>query len=164
MPSLSEFPVGGSLFVDANIVLAHLLWADRACSTLLQRVQRGEIRAMISVVAWAEVRHRLLLTEAVRQGSVPAGRSALDALRHHPEILRSLGRCDEALAALLETGIRLVSVPPAQFRVAQRLSLRYHLLTNDALHLAVMRAHRLRHLASADRDFLHIPRLTLWKT
>ena len=162
MPRLSDFPSGGLLFLDANIFLEHLLRGEPACTTLFQRLRDGEVRGVTSVAVLAEVRHRLLLTEAVRRGYVAESRRALEAVRSRPDILSHLSACDVGLNLLLETPLRLVSVTPSQFRTAQRLSLRYHLLTNDALHLATLRAHRLRHLASADRDFRHIPHLTLW--
>ena len=162
MPRLSEFPAGGSLFLDANIFLEHLLNGEPACTALFQRISAGEIRAVTSVIVLAEVRHRLLLTEAVRRGYVSEATRALQVLRTRPDILRHLHICDTSLNLLLETPLRIISVTPAQFRAAQHLSLRHHLLTNDALHLAALRAVRLRHLASADRDFRVIPRLTVW--
>ena len=106
--------------------------------------------------------HRLLLTEAVRRGYVTGAQRALEVLRTKPEILPRLSECDVGLNLLLEAPLRIVSLTPTQFRLAQRLSLRYHLLTNDALHVATLRTHRLRHLASADRDFARVPNLTLW--
>ena len=164
MPGLSEFPTGGTLFLDANIFLEHLLRADPACTAFFQRLHAGEIRAVTSTLVLTEVRHRLLLTEATRQGYVSEGHRALELLRARPETLRHLGACDTALNLLLTAAaIRIVSVTKTHFRMAQRLSLRQHLLTNDAMHLAVIRAHRIRHLASADKDFRHIPRLTLWQ-
>ena len=162
MPRLSDFPAGGLLFLDANIFLEHLLRGEPACTTLFQRLRDGEVRGVTSVAVLAEVRHRLLLTEAVRRGYVAGSHRALNVLRNRPAILGRLSACDAGLNLLLETPVHIVSSTPGQFRTAQRLSLRYHLLTNDALHLATLRAHGLRHLASADRDFARVPNLTLW--
>jgi predicted nucleic acid-binding protein len=162
MPHLSDLPTGHTVFLDANIFLEHLLRGEPACTTLFQRLRRGDISAIASVLVLSEVRHRLLLTEVVRQGHASETQRALDVLRRQPHILPHLKPCDAGLTLLLQTPLRIVSVTPAQFRLAQRLSIRYRLLTNDALHLAVMRAHRLRHLASADKDFRRVPRLTLW--
>lgn len=162
MPRLSEFPSGGTLFLDANIFLEHLLRGEPSCTVLFQRLRTREVHAVTSVAVLAEVRHRLLLTEAVRRGFVLQPHRALERLRTRPELLERLGVCDEALNLLLETPVRLVSVSPAQFRLAQRISIRHHLLTNDALHVATARAQRLRHFASADRDFHRVPDLMLW--
>lgn len=162
MPRLQEVPSGVTFFVDANIFLEHLLQGHPLCTAFFHRLRVGEIRAVTSVVVLAEVRHRLLLTEITRRGYVSEPRRALTFVRAHPEVLSYLRAADDGLHALLEIPIRIVSVTPAQFRVAQRLSLRHRLLTNDALHLAVLRAHRLRHLASADHDFRGVPNLTLW--
>jgi len=151
------------VFLDANIFLEHLLSSEPTCTTVFQRLRAGEIRGVTSVVVLAEVRHRLLLTEAVRRGYVTRPQRALEVLRTRPDILGRLWQCDEGLNMLLGGSLRVVSCTPTQFRTAQRLSLRYRLLTNDALHLATLRAHRVRHLASADRDFLRVRSLTLWR-
>ena len=39
----------------------------------------------------------------------------------------------------------------------------YGLLTNDSLIVAVMQRHRLRHLATHDRDFARLPILHIWQ-
>lgn len=162
MPKLGDFPAGETLFLDANIFLEHLLREEPVCTALFHRLRKGEIHGVTSVAVLAEVRHRLLLTEAIRLGYVTNSQRALEVLRAHPELIRHLGSCDMGLNLLLEAPLRVVSVTPAQFRQAQRLSLRYHLLTNDALHMATLRTQHLRHLASADADFRGVPRVTLW--
>lgn len=162
MPRLADVPAGGTLFLDANIFLEHLLSREPTCTAFFQRLRSRELIGVTSVVVLAEVRHRLLLTQAVRLGYVNTPHRALEVLRSRPTVLSHLKACDVGLNWLMETGLRVVSVTPVQFRMAQRLSLRYHLLTNDALHLATMRTHRLRHLASNDADFLRVPRLTVW--
>lgn len=163
MPHLSNVPTGTALLLDANIFLEHLLSSNAVCGSFFRRLQAGELRGVTSVVVLSEVRHRLLLTEVVRQGHVANTRRALNLLRQRPELLLHLSHaCDRWLSVLLELPLRLVSVTPAQFRHAQRLSGRHRLLTNDALHLATLRAHRLHHLASADHDFRRIPHLTVW--
>ena len=162
MPRLHVFPPGGRLFIDANIFLEHLIRSELACTAFFQRLRQGAIHGVTSVAVLAEVRHRLLLTEIVRRGYVTRPHRALETLRSRPELLRHLGDCDAGLNLLLQVPIRLVSLTPAQFRAAQRISLRYHLLTNDALHVATLRAHGLHHLATADADFRRVPRLILW--
>ena len=163
MPSLSSFPSGGKIFIDANIFLEHMLQGEPSCTAFFQRLSRKEIHAVTSVGVIAEVRHRLLLTEAVRRGYVARPQRALEALRTKPHILRHLESCDVALNTLLEATVhRIVSVTPSQFRKAQKISIRFQLLTNDALHAASIRAHRLRHIASADHDFQHVRNLTVW--
>ena len=126
MPHLSLFPAGGTIFVDVNIFLEHLLQGEPSCTAFFQRLSRKEIHAMTSVGVIAEVRHRLLLTEAVRRGYVVRPQRALEALRTKPSILRHLDACDTALNALLAVTLRrVVSVTPYQFGIAQKISLRY---------------------------------------
>ena len=163
MPLLSSFPPGGKIFIDANIFLEHMLQGEPSCTAFFQRLSRKEIRAVTSVGVIAEVRHRLLLTEAVRRGYVTRPQRALETLRTKPSILRHLETCDAVLNALLEATVhRMVSVTPSQFKKAQKISIRFQLSTNDALHVASLRAHRLRHIASADYDFQRVRNLTVW--
>src|SRR3989338_5463179 len=132
MPRLYELPAGETLFVDANIFLEHLLNSEPTCAAFFQRIQRREIHAVTSVGVLSEARHRLLLTEAIRRGDVRKPGRALAVLQKRPELLRHLAACDAGLNLLLETPLRIVSTTLAQFRLAQRLRLRHHLLTNDA--------------------------------
>lgn len=163
MPPLSQFPAGGAIFVDANIFLEHLLQGEPHCTVFFQRLSRREIHAVVSVGVLAEVRHRLLLTEAMRRGYIARPQRALEVLRKKPSILRHLDTCDQTLNTLIGATVhQVVNVTPTQFHAAQKISLRYQLLTNDALHIAMLRAHRLRHIASADQDFQRVPHLTVW--
>ena len=78
MPHLIDFPSGGSLFLDANIFLEHMLRAELSCTALFQQLQVREVRGVTSVVVVAEVRHRLAASgerggQEVRAGYNPNG-------------------------------------------------------------------------------------------
>ena len=71
------------------------------------------------------------------------------------------------IAAFIESVLQLRSVrvlPITQHLLisARRLGHELGLLTNDAIIVATMRAHRLIHLATNDTDFRRVPGLTLW--
>src|SRR5438309_12105646 len=107
---LSGFPAGGILFIDANIFLEHFLNGEPSCTILFQRIRLREIYAVTSVLVLSEVRHRLLLTEAVRKRLVPPTQRALNVLRAHAEIIGRLNDTDKALDLLLEIPIRVVGI------------------------------------------------------
>jgi len=161
MPRLEALPSGTTLFIDANIFLEHFLGRRAACTSFLERVWQRDVLGVTSVSVLAEVRHGLLRAEASARFHLPT-RKILRYLRDHPESLAALSETRHVLLELQRWPLRIVHVTRGQFWRACHISERDGLLTNDALHIAVMRAHRLHHLASADRDFRHAPRVTLW--
>ena len=161
MPRLEILPVGASVFIDANIFLEHFLRRAPSCTAFLERVWNRDVAGTTSVLVLSEVRHGLLRAEAGARYHLPSRRT-LRYLREHPDAIATLTESRRALLELRSWPLRIVHVTRSQFWHATRLSERFGLLTNDALHLATLRAHGLRHLASADRDFRHIPHLTVW--
>ena len=161
MPRLDAVPSGTALFIDANIFLGHFLRVQPLCTSFLERVWARELLGVTSVGVLAEVRHGLLRAETTARFHVPS-RHVLKYLRTHPRRIAELTDARRALGELKQWSLRIVHVTRGQLWHACRISERFGLLTNDALHVAALRAHRLRHLASADRDFLHVPRLTVW--
>ena len=164
MPRLDELPASSVVFIDANIFLGHFLSQSRSCTTFLERLWNREITGVTSVLALSEVRHGLLRAEVSARHDL-ASRRTVRYLRDHPAVIATLADTRRSLEELRRWPLRVVHLTRGQFWQACRLSERFGLLTHDALHLATLRAHRLCHLASADRDFLRarIPNLTVWR-
>ena len=162
MPRLDALPAGAGVFIDANIFLGHFLNQSRPCTTFLERLWNREIAGLTSVLVVSEVRHGLLRAEVSARQRLPS-RLGLRYLRDHPDVIARLPETRRALIELRSWPLRLVTVTHGQLWNACRLSERFGLLTNDALHLATMRAHHLTHLASNDTDFARVPGLTLWR-
>jgi predicted nucleic acid-binding protein len=161
MPQLDALPSGTNLVIDANIFLEHFLRRQPDCSTFLERLWSGEIVGVTSVLVLAEVRHGLLRAEASAQLHLPS-RKTVRYLREHPERIARLTETKRALSELKRWPVRVVHLTRGHFWRACLISERYGLLTNDALHVATLRAHGLDQIASADRDFRLVPHLTLW--
>jgi predicted nucleic acid-binding protein len=136
--NFSAVPSGTSLFVDAN-VFVYAIAEDpkygKPCIDLLERIELGDLRGMISAQVLSEVAHRLMTLEACETFAWPYAGIA-QRLRRHPAELRKL----------------------AKFRAA--LSQQHGLLSNDASILAVMEDQGLTHLASNDSDFDRVTAIT----
>jgi predicted nucleic acid-binding protein len=159
---LTRLPAGTSVFIDANIFLYHLLDLKPSCTELFHRVQRRDLRGYTSTAVLSEVCHHLMLGEiGERQPVTPGG--ALRFLRQHPELIPTLTKAAELIEQIRSWRLRVLPVRWREFSLVPEIYQRFRLLTNDALIVATMRAHRLTHLASNDTDFTRVPGITLWR-
>lgn len=102
----------------------------------------------------------MVLEASMRYALAP--RKVLEALKRHPERIRSLRVCTTAIKSLAALHVQILPVTSEILLASQTISEHAGLLTNDALIVATMREHGLRHLATNDRDFLRVADLTLW--
>ena len=159
---LADFPSGGSLFIDANCLIYHFLDTYPVCTSTLHRSELGEINTLTSVTVVAEIRHRLMILEASTRFRLPP-RKVLAYLKRHPDQVRALRTCVEAVESLKALRVEILTPSTEILLASQQIGADHGLLTNDALVVATMRAHRLVHLAINDTDFTRVPGLTLWR-
>jgi predicted nucleic acid-binding protein len=81
-------------------------------------------------------------------------------LRNHPTQVQTLKRFRQAIQEIPLFSIRILTIDPAWLDRAAEISQQTGLLHNDALVIAVMRAHGNTNLASADPDFDRVPGMT----
>ena len=159
---LSQFPLDQKIFIDANIFIYHFLGIKDDCTRLLAQVENREIAAFTSVIVLAEVWHRLMIAEAIESyGLTP--RKAVSYLNNHPDIVRKLSRCHEAMTSIPQMRVKIWSLTQKTFVLAQGISHQYGLLTNDALNAALMRLHRVKNVATNDGDFLRVKDVKVWR-
>jgi predicted nucleic acid-binding protein len=98
----------------------------------------------------------------IEAGGLPgwAGGKVLNRLKQHPGVVQQLTLFQTAVDTVLQSNIRVLSIPGVLISTATTLSRQYSLLTNDALILAIMQHHRFLHLASHDVDFDAVPGIT----
>ncbi|MBI3319192.1 MAG: type II toxin-antitoxin system VapC family toxin [Candidatus Omnitrophica bacterium] len=159
---LSEIPAGYTIFLDANCFLYHFTGTHPSCAVLLERARRRQVHAVTSAVTMTEMCHRLMVLETSQLFGRPL-RRVPSFLKTHPDAIRRLRQCQRAIAAVRTYRIRVLPVTSKLIVETQRLSHELGLLTNDAVIVATMRAHRLIHLASNDADFIRVPGVTLWR-
>jgi predicted nucleic acid-binding protein len=160
--NLDQVPAGAQVFIDSNILVYHFQPHPRfgpMCHRLLERIERLDIEGFTSTTLLGEVAHRLMVIEA---GALPGwkGGKALNRLKQQPSIVQQLTLFQTAVDAVLQSNIRVLSIPAALISTAATLCRQHSLLTNDALILAIMQHHGLIHLASHDADFDAVPGIT----
>jgi predicted nucleic acid-binding protein len=79
---------------------------------------------------------------------------------HEPALVQTLKRIRQAVQEIPLFGIRILTIDPTWLDPAAGISQQAGLLHNDALIIAVLRAHSVENLASADPDFDRVPGIT----
>ena len=81
-------------------------------------------------------------------------------LRTNPHEVQKLNLFRHAVEQIAQSRLQFLTVTPPMLVAAVALCQNLGLLTNDALTVAVMPAHGLNKIASADTDFDRVPGLT----
>jgi predicted nucleic acid-binding protein len=146
---------GDSVFIDANVLVYHFephAVFGPACTTLIRRIELGELLGFTSTHVQSEVAHRLMTLEACTRFGWPYSGIA-QRLRSHPAEVQKLKLFRQAIQQIPRYHVQVLTVAPHQVAAATAISQQTGLLTNDALVVAVMREHGLVNLASHDADF-----------
>jgi len=160
--TLDEVPAGHRVFLDATIFVYHFARASEQCRRLLERCERHEVLGVTSVVALAEVTHRLMMIEVVADGRVEPG-AAARTLRERPDLVRSCRPCNLALPTIAGWGIEVrpldlgTCLRAAEFRAGEGL------LTNDSLVAATLRDEGIELMATADAGFQRVAGLRVFR-
>jgi predicted nucleic acid-binding protein len=158
----ADLPAGATVFVDAGVFIHHFepnpLYGP-AATQFLERIENQEINGLTATHLVSEVAHRLMTIEAMQAFGWKSAGIAL-RLRNHPAQVQTLKRFRQAIQEIPLFGIRILPIDAAWLDLAAEISQQTGLLHNDALIIAVMRAHGLTNLASADPDFDRVPGIT----
>lgn len=158
----ADLVAGDALFVDAN-TLIHLFEPHPRrgplCHLLIQRIDKQYLLGFTSTYVVSEVCHRLMTIEANRtlQWSIPG---IGNRLRMNPLEVRKLSLFRLAVEQIARSRLQILTVTSAMLVAAVTLCQQVGLLTNDAIIVAIMRAHGLNKIASIDADFDRVPGLT----
>lgn len=163
MKPLGQLPDGTAVFIDANIfVLASSAGSlGLQCQELLNRVRQGLVQGFTASFVVAEVTHRVMVNEA-RQQLQRSARETVEYLQQNPAFVRSLTRHLTVASDIGKAGVDILPLTVKDLHASKVYRRDYGLLTNDSLIVAVMRNHKLRHLASHDGGFDQVPGLQLW--
>lgn len=160
--TFADLIAGEAIFLDANPFVYHFV-ADpqygAASSHLLQRVENQEITGLTSTHVLTEMAHRVMTVEAIGAFGWPMPGIAR-RLRQHPAQVRQLAGFHQAIERVLQSRIRILTIPVPLIAEGARLTRQTGLLSNDALIVAVMQDNGLTKLASSDQDFDRVPWLT----
>jgi len=160
-----EISSHSKVFLDTNILLYAVTDHPRFgqwCNALLDRIHRGDVTGYVSAVVLNEFIHKLIIGEVAQKTGLKPGQ-VIQYLKRKPEALEEL----EAYAIVDEVDtsydLIILEVTADIFRIARRLMQAYRLMSNDALHLAVMQKSNLQNLVTNDSDFDGIEGVHVWK-
>ncbi len=162
---MSSIPAGHRVFLDTNVLLyavsehpAYGKWAN----TLLDQIRGNEVEGVISVIVLNELLHQVVIGEvAQREGIRPF--QAVRYIKDHPDVLTSLAAYEVIEEVERNYGLQVMRVELETFAVARALMREHRLLSNDALHLAVMQMAAITDLVTNDRDFDRVSGIRVWK-
>jgi len=155
----ADLPAGATIFVDASVFIHHFepnVLYGPAATEFLERIENQEINGLTATHMVSEVAHRLMTIEAMQAFGWKSAGIAL-RLRNYPTQVQTLKRFRQAVQEIPLFGLRVLPIDAAWLDAAAQISQQTGLLHNDALVIAVMRAHGLTNLASADPDFDRVP-------
>lgn len=158
-------PDGTTLFIDANIFLHTILGNTRESKPsahFLSQVERGIIHGTTSVIVLNEVLHRLLITYVVSECGI-GPESAVGYLKSNPATVRDAKTVWEITDDIMHIkNLNICGISDATFARSLTIMQEYGLMSNDALHVASMDEYSITTLATYDRDFENISRISVW--
>ncbi len=163
--TLADIPSACEIFIDANIFVYHFSGPTEltpACSAFLRRIEDHDLAGFTSLPVVAETLHRLMVIEATDTLQMEA-RSVVRYLKEHPTEVRKLTRHLVVTEKIQAVGVQILPTTLDDLLASQEFKMAFGLLTNDAITLAVMKRHRLTHIATNDPDFERAEFLTVWK-
>jgi len=162
---LEDIPDNSAVFVDANILLydisGHSIYGN-SCKGFLRRGKKGEIKGITSIIVLNEVLHKLVLGEVAEERGLRLYQ-VIDIIKQNPEILKDLRTYEVMDKIESASNLSILKAMPQNFTMARRLMKEHSLLSNDALHLAVMKENNLINLASNDSDFERVEWIRVYK-
>jgi len=162
---MSFIPTGHRVFLDTNVLLYAVTehpgygeWTN----VLLDRIRSNEVEGVISVIVLNELLHQLVIGEvSQREGLRPF--QAVRHIKNHPDVLTDLAAYEVVEDVEKNYGLQVTGVDAGTFAIARTLMREHRLLSNDALHLAVMRIESITDLVTNDRDFDRVVGIRVWK-
>ena len=162
---MNSIPAGSRVFLDTNILLYAIAEHPRFgfwCDGLLDRIHRGELAGHVSVIVLNELVHKLMIGEVAQKTGLKPGQ-VIPYVKRQSEILETLEAYEIVAQVEASYGLRILGVTSDSFQTARRLMQTHRLLSNDALHLAVMYEAGVRDLVTGDADFDGIEGIQVWK-
>jgi len=163
---LDKIGSGSAVFVDSNIflyvILAHPRYSD-TCKRFLERVDEGDLHGLTSVLVCNEVFHRVIIAEVVEKLDIEP-KSAVNYIKKNWAIIKELNKAWEAMGTISQIkNLKIAGIDKQILMEAINFSNKYGLLSNDAFHVAVMKKHGVKNIATNDRDFERVDWIKVWK-
>lgn len=163
--SIRDLPEKTRILIDTNIFLYSIgehPEYSKDCDQFFDRVSEGEIVGITSVIVLNELIHKLMIAEIAEKKEM----NPADVTRYIKNNKKELANL-EAYDILEDIGdnynLEIVNPTQGDFRRPTKLMKEEFLLSNDTLHLSVMKREDVRSIATDDPDFETINNITIWK-
>jgi len=165
---LDGFPGTDPIYVDASIFIYTLLQHPRflaPCQRFLEKVERGAVHALTSPLVLDEVAYKIIVERLKAILQQPLAPLVLERIKQDPALLAHVKPELELFLWVVRhyRGLRIVSVPARSGSQLAAVILKERLLPRDALHVLVMRAKRVHHIATNDPDFERVAGIQVWR-
>lgn len=159
--NLADLPSGEKIFIDANIFIYHFTGVSPQCSQFLERCEQQELLGVTSVNILLEVLHRLMMIEAVVKRLITPG-NAIKKLKERPQLVKQLRSYKEQTEAVLEMGIKVLTLGTDSVTASGHYRQTYGLMVNDSVTASLAVAEGIKALASADRYLERLKELAVY--
>ncbi len=163
---LSQFDSDEEIYIDANIFINTMLKNPKyfdSCKSFLEKVERGEVNAVISPLVLDEVCFKIII-ETLRTKLEMRGSEIIEEIKKNPKLINSVKPELMTFLFIIENyrGLKIISARSLTGIKTIENIVNHNLLPRDALHLAVMDSYSIKHIATADSDFERINSINVW--
>jgi len=128
----------------------------------LDCIIKGEITGYVSVIVLNELLHKLIIGEIAQKYDLKP-KQVLLRIKQDRTMFEELQAYEVIDDVIKNYGLKILPVSTKSFKLAIKFIQEFRLLTNDALHLAVMNQFEIADIASNDSDFDPIRIIKIWK-
>lgn len=136
-----------------------------SCKSFLERVERGEVNAVVSPLVLDEVCFKIIIETLKAKYDTESGAEIIDGIKKNPKLLNEAKSELMTFLFIIENykGLKIISAQSATgIKMIENIVNR-DMLPRDALHFAVMNFYDVKHIATADSDFESVKEINVWK-
>ncbi len=165
---LADFDSDEEIYIDANIFIYTMLKNPKyfaSCKSFLERVERGEVNAIVSPLVLDEVCFKIIIETLKSKYDIQSGAEIIERIKKNPKLLNEVKSELMTFLFVIENykGLKVISAQSATgIKMIENIVNR-KLLPRDALHLAIMNFYDVKHIATADSDFESVKEINVWK-
>lgn len=164
---LSEYTSTDPIFIDANIFLDYAIPNPRYCgpvANFLERVELLEINAVTTPSVLEEVSYILLMNMGKRILKTTDHQIIVNSIKRDDAVAQRCYRAIDKFNELLVVwkGLKILAVDQEDYMQVSGLGKKFRLLSSDAMHLSVMKKHKIESIASRDSDFERVQGIRVW--
>lgn len=154
------------VYIDANIFIyaatGHSNYGEK-CKQFLRRVESKELKGITSTLTINEVLHRLTIIELAEKKDVEP-RGVIRLIKESPSVLTNASNSFTFIEKMGQlTNLDFAAYTREIAFLAQTVSKKYLLMSNDATHVATMKTHGISDIATNDPDFERVEGIKIWK-